>query len=100
MARMRQAVVKGLRAVDRALGGQQHPTRLQRWGARHPLLVALCAGLPFTLFFMALSQADEIPNNLFLSLGAGLVMGSVFGLTALSERHRQNRLRSIGGQRG
>lgn len=100
MTSIRRAVLKGFRVVDRALGGQQHPTRLQRWGARHPLLVALCAGLPFTLFCMALSQTDEFLGDLLLPPSAGLVMGSIFGLTALSERRRQNRLRSVGSQRG
>ncbi|WP_232838460.1 hypothetical protein [Streptomyces geranii] len=87
-------------AVDRALGGQQRPTRFQKWVARHPvkagLYVAAPVSLSFTLFFLLLSSAEEETENLLVGVLFGLILGLIFGLTAASERLRQRRLKRLG----
>ncbi|MDX3697782.1 hypothetical protein PV726_48030 [Streptomyces europaeiscabiei] len=82
-------------ALDRAMGGQQHPTRVQKWVARHPIGAGLCVAVPFTLFFLMVSREEEPDDSLF-AVVFGLLMGLVFGLTAFSERLRQRRLRRLG----
>ncbi|MFJ6569682.1 hypothetical protein ACIQNU_19885 [Streptomyces sp. NPDC091292] len=91
MGRWRRSLADGFWAVDRALGGRLPPTRLQKWVARHPVGAGLCAGAPFTLFFLALPSEGE-PSDAFFAVLFGIVMGLVFGLTALAERFRQRRL--------
>ncbi|MEU0116283.1 hypothetical protein ABZ137_21885 [Streptomyces bobili] len=44
---------------------------------------------------MALSREEE-PDDLLFAVFAGLAMGVVFGLTAISERLRQRRLKRLG----
>ncbi|MEF9904821.1 hypothetical protein [Streptomyces sp. P9-A2] len=82
-------------ALDRFLGGQQRPTRSQRWVARHPVKAGLCLGVPFALFFWTVTPEEEPDGFLFAVLG-GLLMSSCFGLFAFVERLRQRRLRRLG----
>lgn len=82
-------------ALDRALGGQRRPTRIQKWVARHPVGTGLCLAMPFALFFLMVSSEDEPDGPVLAALG-GLVMGLLFGLTAAGERLRQRRLKRLG----
>lgn len=95
MANWRRALADGFWALDRALGGQRRPTRFQKWAARHPIGVGLCVAVPFTLFSLSLSREEEPDDPLFAVL-FGLLMGLCFGLTAVSERFRQRRLKRLG----
>ncbi|MDV9187789.1 hypothetical protein R6L23_06105 [Streptomyces sp. SR27] len=81
--------------VDRALGGQQRPTRIQKWVARHPISAGLCLAVPFALFFLKVSPEDEADSPLLAMLG-GLIMGLFIALTASAERLRQRRLKRLG----
>ncbi|MEV7427613.1 DUF6404 family protein [Streptomyces sp. NPDC091212] len=82
-------------ALNRALGGQRRPTRIQKWVARHPVGAGLCLAAPFTLFFWLVASEDQ-PDNLLFSVLLGLMMGVFFGLTAFFERLRQRRLKRLG----
>ena len=95
MANWKRSLVDAFWAWDRALGGQRPPTRIQKWVARRPIGAGLCAAVPFTLFFLTLSREEE-PDDLLFAVFAGLAMGVVFGLTAVSERLRQRRLKRLG----
>ncbi|GAA2693827.1 hypothetical protein [Streptomyces lunalinharesii] len=88
-------LVNAFWAVDRALGGQRRPTRIQKWVARHPVGAGLCMAAPFTLAFLMLSREDE-PDDPFFAVLFGLLLAVVFGLTAVSERLRQRRLKRLG----
>ncbi|MFI7360481.1 hypothetical protein ACIBTP_42120 [Streptomyces avidinii] len=95
MANWKRSLADAFWAWDRALGGQRPPTRIQKWVARHPIGAGLCAAVPFTLFCLALSREAE-PDDPLFAVFAGLAMGVVFGLTAVSERLRQRRLKRLG----
>ncbi|WP_234344242.1 hypothetical protein [Streptomyces sp. NRRL F-5123] len=77
------------------MGGQRPPTRSQKWAARHPVATGLCAAVPTTLFFLALSPGTA-PGDLAFAAFSGLALGLVFSLTAASERLRQRRLKRLG----
>ncbi|MFF8918165.1 hypothetical protein ACF08M_33895 [Streptomyces sp. NPDC015032] len=81
--------------LDRALGGQRRPARIQKWVARHPIGAALYVAVPFTLFCLLLFSEGE-PNNFLFGVLFGVIMGLVFGLTAVAERLRQRRLKRLG----
>ncbi|MGK5497984.1 hypothetical protein [Streptomyces sp. URMC 125] len=85
-------------AVDRILGGEQRPTRFQRFIARHPLGVGLTVGAPPAGISTALSEGSTVDTVIGVCFGGAL--GVVFGLTALSERHRQRRLLRLGRWNG
>jgi len=91
----RQSLTDRFWAWDRLLGGQRRPTRIQKWVARHPIGTGFCAAAPFTLFFLLLSREEE-PNDPLFAVTFGLITGLIFGLTALSERLRQRRLKRLG----
>ncbi|MGW3233194.1 hypothetical protein [Kitasatospora sp. NPDC001095] len=95
MANWRRSLADGFWAWDRALGGQRHPTWIQKWVARHPIGTGLCAAVPFTLLGLSLSREEE-PDDPLIAVICGLLMGLVFGLTAVSERLRQRRLKRLG----
>jgi len=95
MTNRRRGLSDAFWAVDRALGGQRRPTRVQKWVARHPIGTGLAVAVPFTLFLLLLSREDE-PDDPAFAVLFGLMMGAVFGLTAVSERLRQRRLRRLG----
>ncbi|MGW1293151.1 hypothetical protein [Streptomyces sp. NPDC002533] len=95
MANWKRSFVGAFWTWDRALGGQRRPTRIQKWAARHPIRVGLCAAVPFMLFCLTLSQEKE-PDDLLFAVSAGLSMGVIFGLTAVAERLRQRRLKRLG----
>ncbi|MFI9630242.1 hypothetical protein [Streptomyces sp. NPDC052042] len=95
MANWRRSLGDAFWAVDRALGGQQRPTPIQKWGARHPISVGLCLAIPFALFFLMVSPEDEADSPLLAVLG-GLITGLLFALTAGAERLRQRRLKRLG----
>ncbi|WP_327429510.1 hypothetical protein [Streptomyces sp. NBC_01236] len=84
-------------SVDRVLGGQQPPTRFQRFTARHPLGVGMCVGAPIVTLCVAesLAQHDSL-GDMAIGAGLGAALGAVFGLTSLGERHRQRRLQRLG----
>ncbi|MGW7027109.1 hypothetical protein ACWGFX_07965 [Streptomyces xanthophaeus] len=94
MANWQRSLRDAFWAWDRALGGQRRPTRIQKWVARHPILVGLSMAVPFTLFFLMLSR--EEPDDPLFAGFAGLALGLIFGLTAVSERFRQRRLKRLG----
>ncbi|GEK01020.1 hypothetical protein NHG22_33730 [Streptomyces sp. ATE26] len=95
MANWRRSLADGFWALDRALGGQRRPTRIQKWLARPPIGTGICVAVPFTLLVLSLSRAEE-PDDPLFAVVSGLLMGLVFGLTALSERLRQRRLKRLG----
>ncbi|MFE7396774.1 hypothetical protein [Streptomyces sp. NPDC057557] len=95
MANRRRAPAGAFRALDRALGGRQRPTRIQKRVARHPIGTGLCVAVAFTLFFLLLAPEDE-SDHLLSAASLGLVMGVVFGLSAIAERQRQHRLKRLG----
>lgn len=95
MAKQRRSLAEAFWALDRVLGGQQPPTRLQQWVARHPVGAGLCMAVPFTLFFCVTAPEGE-PGSLLFAVIFGLLMGLLFGLTAVLERLRQRRLRRLG----
>ncbi|MBL3668831.1 hypothetical protein JL475_23100 [Streptomyces sp. M2CJ-2] len=95
MAKRWRSLGKAFWALDRVLGGQQRPTRLHQWVARHPVGTGLCTAVPFTLFFWLTAPEGE-PDSLLFTVIFGLLMGLVFGLTAVLERLRQRRLKRLG----
>ncbi|MFF2405512.1 hypothetical protein [Streptomyces sp. NPDC058092] len=95
MANWRRSVGDVFWALDRALGGQRRPNRIQKWVARHPIGTGLCAAVPFTLFLLLVSPGEE-PDDPLFAVFFGLVTGLVLGLTAASERLRQRRLKRLG----
>ncbi|MEU2182228.1 hypothetical protein [Streptomyces thermolilacinus] len=95
MANWRRSLADGFWALDRALGGQRRPTRIQKWVARHPIGTGLCVAVPFTFFLLLLSGEEE-PGDPLFAVMFGLLMGLVLGLTAVSERLRQRRLKRLG----
>lgn len=80
--------------LDRLLGGQRRPTRIQKWIARHPIGTGLCMAVPYALFFIWLSSPE--PENLWKAALGGLAMGFVFVPFVLLERLRQRRLVRLG----
>ncbi|MEU7182407.1 MULTISPECIES: hypothetical protein [Streptomyces] len=95
MANWRRSLGDAFWHLDRTLGGQRRPTRVQKWVARHPIGAGLCVAVPFTLFCLLLSRADE-PDDPLFAVFFGPAMGLVFALTAVSERLRQRRLKRLG----
>ncbi|WP_326698809.1 hypothetical protein OG909_16710 [Streptomyces sp. NBC_01754] len=95
MTDWRRSLGGGLRILDRALGGQRRPTRIQKWVARHPIGTGLLVAVPFALFFLMLSREEEPDDPMFAVL-FGLALGFVFALIAVSERLRQRRLKRLG----
>lgn len=94
MEKQRRSLGEAFWALDRVLGGQQPPTRVHQWVARHPVMFGLCMSVPFSLFFAMIGSEEEF-SGLFAMVG-GLFMGSLFGLFAFLERLRQRRLRRLG----
>ncbi|MDG9704833.1 hypothetical protein [Streptomyces sp. DH37] len=90
MADTRRKLARAWWAADRILGGRQRPTRFQRFIARHPLGVGLTVGAPLAGISVALSEGSM--GDAVIGVCFGAALGTVFGLTALSERHRQRRL--------
>ncbi|QCB26716.1 hypothetical protein E5N77_00095 [Streptomyces sp. SS52] len=82
-------------AVDRALGGQRRPTRIQKWVARHPVGAGLCMAVSFAFFFLIVSSEEESDGPVVAAL-AGLSVWLLFALTAAGERLRQRRLTRLG----
>lgn len=95
MANWWRSLSGALWTLDRALGGQKRPTRLQKWMARHPIGAGLCGAVPFTLFFLGVSREGE-PDDLMFAAVFGLALGVGFALTAVAERYRQRRLKRLG----
>ncbi|MFJ7779247.1 DUF6404 family protein [Streptomyces yangpuensis] len=95
MVNWQRSLVHGFWALDRAMGGQRRPTRIQKWVARHRLGTGLCVAVPTTLLLVLLSP-EEGPDDPLFAVLFGLLMGLVFGLTAASERLRQRRLKRLG----
>lgn len=65
--------------MDRALGGQQRPTRIQKWVARHPISAGLCLAVPFALFFLMESSEGEVDSLLLGIIPAAGVFGGGVG---------------------
>lgn len=95
VANWRRSVGDVFWALDRALGGQRRPTRIQKRVARHPVGTGLCAAVSFALFLLLVSSGEG-PDDLLFAVFLGLVMGLVLGLTAASERLRQRGLERLG----
>jgi hypothetical protein len=84
-------------AMDRALGGDQPPTSVQRLAARYPLRVGMVGSVFASGAFALPALTSETHlSDLVLVLVGGVLMGAVFGLTARGERARQRRLRRRG----
>jgi hypothetical protein len=97
MVALQDKLKRAFWSVDRILGGQQPPTRSQRFSARHPLAIGLCTGVPVAVLSAAAGLArHDSPGEILIGGGVGAALGAVFGLTALGERHRQRRLRRLG----
>ncbi|MGW0964645.1 hypothetical protein [Streptomyces sp. NPDC002516] len=94
MSETKQRLVRAFWAVDRFLGGERPPTRTQKFTARHPVVLALLTGSVWAAYFLLLP--DVQPSDYVIAPTGGLLLGGVFGLTALYERHRQRRLRRLG----
>jgi hypothetical protein len=77
-------------AVDRALGGEQPPTWVQRFTASHPLGLALSSGAAWAAFFLLLP--DTQPSDLVIGPVGGILLGGIVGLTGRYEKSRQRRL--------
>jgi hypothetical protein len=95
MANWRRPPADALRTLDRALGGQRRPTRIQKWVARHPIGTGLCVAVPVTLFSLMPARGEE-PHDPLFAVAFGPALGLVFALTAASERLRQRRLKRPG----
>ncbi|MFC8424119.1 hypothetical protein ACFUN7_25110 [Streptomyces sp. NPDC057236] len=95
MANWRRSLVNAFWALDRTLGGQRRPDRIQKWVGRHPIKAGLPPALFFALFFWLVSDEEE-PNNLLFAMVGGLVVGLIFCLVAVTERLRQRRLKRLG----
>ncbi|MFH8470717.1 hypothetical protein [Streptomyces sp. NPDC017991] len=74
-------------AVNRALGGQQPPTRQQMFAAKRPLVIWLVTGL---LVWGPIILAAE--GKVLLPLGIAAAYGAMMAMFALLERRRQRRL--------
>lgn len=84
-------------SVDRMLGGQQSPTRSQRFSARHPLGIGVGMGMPVAILCVAAELEDHASlGEALITGGMGAALGIIFGLTALGERYRQRRLQRLG----
>ncbi|MEV7279823.1 hypothetical protein [Streptomyces sp. NPDC093111] len=90
MPKIPPAPARGFRAVDRFLGGNQPPTRFQRFAARRPLAPAAAPGL---LFFAVVAAT---PGTQLVDVMVGIAFGAALSLTyyvtAICERARQRRL--------
>jgi hypothetical protein len=86
--------VRAFWTVDRLLGGERPPTRTQKFVARHPVILSLLAGAAWAAYFLLL--ADVQPSDYVIAGIGGVLLGGIFGLTALSEGRRQRRLRRLG----
>ncbi|MFG2113749.1 hypothetical protein ACGFRB_14140 [Streptomyces sp. NPDC048718] len=95
MANWRRSLANAFWAWDKSLGGQRRPTTIQKWVARHPIGTGLCVAVPATLVLLLLAREDEPRDPLFAVI-FGLLLGLVYGLTAVSERLRQRRLKRLG----
>ncbi|MDX2853080.1 hypothetical protein PV342_32510 [Streptomyces sp. PA03-3a] len=80
--------------MDRFLGGERPPTRTQKFAARHPLVLALLAGTGCAAYFLVLPGVQ--PSDFLIAPVGSLLLGGIFGLTALYGRRRQRRLRWLG----
>ncbi|MEV6995667.1 hypothetical protein AB0N87_42190 [Streptomyces sp. NPDC093228] len=94
MSETRRRLVRAFWAVDRLLGGERPPTRTQKFAARHPVVLSLLAGAVWAAYFLLLP--DVQPSDYVIAPIGGFLLGGIFGLTALHERHRQRRLRRLG----
>jgi len=93
--------VAAYRAVNRALGGELPPTRLQRYAARSPIAMSIIASTPLVTFSLLLG----LPSNgswgdAPLGAGLGLCLAPVLYPFLLLERRRQRRLVRLGLWRG
>ncbi|WP_374985368.1 hypothetical protein [Streptomyces fradiae] len=97
MAKWRRSLAQGFWALDRVMGGEEVPTRLQRQVARHPIAAGFCVAAPFAVLFLLLSP-EVGPGEFLIAALFGLLLWLVFGLTAAAERLRlrQRRLRRLG----
>ncbi|MGW2716553.1 hypothetical protein [Streptomyces sp. NPDC001492] len=94
MSETGRKLVRAFWAVDRLLGGERPPTRTQKFAARHPVLLSLLAGAVSAAYFLLLP--DVQPSDYAIAPIGSLLLGGIFGITALYERRRQRRLRRLG----
>ncbi|MER6424723.1 hypothetical protein [Streptomyces sp. NPDC001137] len=80
--------------MDRVLGGERPPTCTQKFAARHPVVLFPLTGAVWAAYFLLLP--DVQPSDYVIAPIGGFLLGGIFGLTALYERHRQRRLRRLG----
>ncbi|WP_037624157.1 hypothetical protein [Streptomyces aureus] len=94
MSETRRRLGRAFWAVDRLLGGERPPTRTQKFAARHPLVLSLLTGAVWAVYFLVLP--DVQPSDYVIAPFGSLLLGGIFGFTALYERRRQRRLRRLG----
>ncbi|MBY8882554.1 hypothetical protein [Actinacidiphila acidipaludis] len=96
MSGRERVLVRALWAVDRALGGQRPPGRLQRWlAARRPVRVAVTTGLCWVTLFLCCA-GDLQRADLVVGLPSGVAACVLIGWSVSYERARQERLRRLG----
>ena len=97
MPALQDKLTRAFWSVDRMLGGQEPPTRSQRFSARHPIGIGVCTGVPIAILGAATTLEDHGSwGDVLIAGGFGAAIGIVFGLTALGERYRQRRLQRLG----
>ena len=94
MSETRRRLVRAFGAVDRLLGGERPPTRTQKFAAQHPVVLSLLAGAVWATYFLLLPDVQS--SDYVIAPIGSLLLGGIFGLTALHERRRQRRLRRLG----
>lgn len=70
------------------------PTRSQRFSARHPVLIGMCAGaiMSAVLLPAALGAGNGVAYGILASLLGGVPLGAVFCGFCFLERKRQRKL--------
>jgi hypothetical protein len=93
--------IAAYRALDRSLGGERRPTRVQRYTARRPGAMSIIACTPLVTFFLLLVLMSHGSwGDAILAAGLGLCLAPVYYPLALLERRRQRRLVRLGLWRG
>jgi hypothetical protein len=90
MPKILRALVRGFWALDRYMGGNQPPTRFQRFVGRHPLTPAVAIGLLFLALLATPPGTQTVDVEVGIACGA--LLGLTYYLTAIYERARQRRL--------
>ncbi|MGV9343327.1 hypothetical protein ACWDSD_00710 [Streptomyces spiralis] len=77
-------------AVDRFLGGDRPPTRVQLFAARHPVLIGFCFGAALLGYGMASGPGDA--GRVALTAVCAAAVGWSMWFACRAERRRHERL--------